>query len=153
MKSNLYIRYINSIPNTRQISRWAFCHLQSNMARPIISVVHIVDISCHNQINWHFPVNGWKCDTTFLRIKYHSLLLYAVYTLIWWIALVYWLGYFNSLGTPLSNYISRSYTFHWNRCRNWYGYFVSFQYLVSSLFGLCKTLCTYNDKDVQLNDN
>jgi hypothetical protein len=88
-----------------------------------------------------------------LRIKYHSLLLYAVYTLIWWIALVYWLGYFNSLGTPLSNYISRSYTFHWNRCRNWYGYFVSFQYLVSSLFGLCKTLCTYNDKDVQLNDN
>jgi hypothetical protein len=39
-------------------------------------------ISCHNQINWHFPVIGGKCDTSFLRIKYHILLLYVVYTLL-----------------------------------------------------------------------
>ena len=93
IKSHLYIRYINSIPNTRQTSRWVGFYLQSNMARPIISVVHIVDISCHNQINCHFPVIGWKCDSTFLRIKYHRLRLYVVYTVIWWIALISWLGY------------------------------------------------------------
>jgi hypothetical protein len=88
-----------------------------------------------------------------LRIKYHSLLLYVVYTLIWWIALVYWLGYLYCLGTRLSNYSTRSNTFHWNRCRNWYDYFVSFQYLVYILFGLCRKLCMYNDKDVQMKDN
>ena len=153
MKSNLYIRYINSIPNTRQTSKWAFFYLQSNMTRSIISIVHIVDISCHNQINCHFPVIGGKCDTTFLRIKYHSLLLYVVYTLIWWIALEYWLGYLYCLGTRLSNYSTRSNTFHWNRCRNWYYYFVSFQYLAYILFGLCRKLCMYNDKDVQMKDN
>ena len=93
IKTDLYIRYIYSIPNTRQTSRWVGFYLQSNMARPIIRVVHIVDISCHNQINCHFPVIGWKCDSTFLRIKYHRLRLYVVYTVIWWIVLVSWLGY------------------------------------------------------------
>jgi hypothetical protein len=46
----------------------------------------------------------------------------------------------------LSNYINRSNTFYGNRRRNWYDYFVSFQYLVYSPFGLYKTLCTYNDQ-------
>jgi hypothetical protein len=88
-----------------------------------------------------------------LRFKNHRLLLYVVCTVIWWNVLVSWLRYVHCLGTRLSNYITRSTTFHGNRCRNWYGYFLSFQYLVYILFGLCKTLCTYNDKDVQKTEN
>ena len=150
LKSNLYIRYINSIPSTRQTSSWVFFYLQSNMCRPVTSVVHIVDIPCHNQINWHFPVIGWKCDSTILRLKYQRLLLYVVRTLIW---LVSWLSYLYCLGTPLSNYSTRSNKFHGNRCSNWYDYVLSFQYLVYILFGLCKTLCIYNDKDIQMKEN
>ena len=117
IKSNLYIRYINSIPSTRQTSSWFFFYLQSNMCRPITSVVHIVDISCHSQINWHFPVIGCKCDSTILRFKYHRLLLYVGRTLIWFVS---WSSYLYCLGTHLSNYRTRSNTFHGNRCRNWY---------------------------------
>jgi hypothetical protein len=85
-----------------------------------------------------------------LRLKYHRLLLYGVRTLIW---LVSWLSYLYCLGTPLSNYSTRSNTFHGNRCSNWYDYVLSFQYLVYILFGLCKTLCIYNDKDIQMKEN
>ena len=48
IKSNLYIRYINIIPNTRRTNASVFVCLQSNMARPIMmNVVDIVSISCY----------------------------------------------------------------------------------------------------------